>query len=258
MNDGFKLNSIEKEVIISIDHLTLNGILALPGSQTHGPETQSLSPLKGIILFAHGSGSGRFSPRNNYVARELQKAHFGTLLMDLLSEEEETIENRRNVFDIELLSNRLNLAKKWVIQELTPKNSENRDIRENRVINSKNKNIEAIEADDLKIGFFGASTGAGAAIEAAAKDPAHIFAVVSRGGRPDLAVEGLSKILAPTLLIVGGADGIVIDLNQAAFNKMNCEKKLEIIPGATHLFEEPGALEKVAELAVRWFLEWGK
>jgi len=218
MKNEIELNELEQEVVITVNDLELNGILALPAHP------------KGLILFAHGSGSGRFSPRNNFVARELQKAQFGTLLMDLLSEKEENIDNRKNVFDIDLLSNRLNLAKNWL--------------------------MDYFKINKLKIGFFGASTGAGAAIEAAAKDPNYVFAIVSRGGRPDLAYGSLARVSVPTLLIVGGADGIVIDINQEALDKMKCKKELVIIPRATHLFEEAGALEKVAELAVDWFTKY--
>lgn len=223
MNDAeFKLNALEEEIIIDLKPLFLKGILALP------------SNWKALILFAHGSGSDRFSPRNNFVARELQKAQFATLLLDLLSPEEEQFQDRKNVFDIELLSNRLNLVKNWFLTNYLSQN----------------------DPDSAKVGFFGASTGAGAAILATAKDPQQVFAIVSRGGRPDLAEKTLSKISVPTLLMVGGADGIVIDLNQAAFKEIPGPKELKIIPGATHLFEEPGALEEVTRLAKEWFLKW--
>lgn len=207
------LNKDEKEIVINYKDLRLNGILGLP------------SKAQGLIIFAHGSGSSRWSPRNNFVARELQKAGFATLLMDLLLSEEE--HERDNVFDIELLAERLTLAKKWAARTAATKN--------------------------LKVGFFGASTGAGAALMAAAQDPHNVFAVISRGGRPDLAGNFLEKVHAPTLLIVGGHDDIVIDLNRQAFGHLHCLKKLEIIPGATHLFEEPGALAQVANLASSWF-----
>lgn len=210
----FKMNEIEREVTVFSADLELKGILALPRE------------AKAMIIFAHGSGSGRFSPRNNFVARVLQQAGFGTFMMDLLTEEESL--NRENVFDIDLLAARLNTAKKWIAEQR--------------------------ELSSLPIGFFGASTGAAAAIQAVALDPERIFALVSRGGRPDLAGLLLKRISVPTLLIVGGNDGVVIDLNQEAFAKMNCQKEIKIIPGATHLFEEPGTLEQVAELAKDWFL----
>lgn len=210
----FKMNEIEREVTVFSADLELKGILALP------------TEAKAMIIFAHGSGSGRFSPRNNFVARVLQQAGFGTFMMDLLTEEESL--NRGNVFDIDLLAARLNTAKKWIAEQR--------------------------ELSSLPIGFFGASTGAAAAILAVVLDAEHIFALVSRGGRPDLAGISLKRISVPTLLIVGGNDGVVIDLNQEAFAKMNCQKEIKIIPGATHLFEEPGTLEQVAELAKDWFL----
>lgn len=210
----FKMNEIEREVTVFSADLELKGILALPRE------------AKAMIIFAHGSGSGRFSPRNNFVARVLQQAGFGTFMMDLLTEEESL--NRENVFDIDLLAARLNTAKKWIAEQR--------------------------ELSSLPIGFFGASTGAAAAIQAVALDPERIFALVSRGGRPDLAGLLLKRISVPTLLIVGGNDGVVIDLNQEAFAKMNCQKEIKIIPGATHLFEESGTLEQVAELAKDWFL----
>ncbi|MGZ3771049.1 MAG: dienelactone hydrolase family protein [Bdellovibrio sp.] len=207
------LNKEEKEVVINYKGLHLNGILAVPQN------------AKGIVVFAHGSGSGRWSTRNNFVARELQKAGLGTLLMDLLTVEEEN--DRANVFNIEVLAQRLVFAQKWL------------------------KKQEPTES--LKVGYFGASTGAGAALYAAAQDAEEIFAVVSRGGRPDLAMSELRNVQAPTLLIVGGEDTVVIDLNQQAYRALTCEKRIDIIPGATHLFEEPGTLEQVADLASQWF-----
>lgn len=212
MQSEITLNALEEEVIIRDDTLQLNGILGIPENAL------------GIIVFAHGSGSGRFSIRNNMVARHLQKAKFATLLMDLLTDEESL--DRNNVFDINLLSSRLILAKNWLM------------------------NIRKI---DMKIGYFGASTGAAAALTAAALEPEHIFAIVSRGGRPDLAKPVIKRVLAPTLLLVGGLDGIVIELNQEAFQQLDCIKEIKIIPGATHLFEEPGTLEQVAEYATDWF-----
>jgi putative phosphoribosyl transferase len=180
----------------------------------------------GLVLFAHGSGSSRLSPRNNYVAGVLRQAGVGTLLMDLLTPAEDRDYDRR--FDIALLTQRLLVATRWVVSQ--PATCE------------------------LPLGFFGASTGAAAALEAAAILGADARAVVSRGGRPDLASrEALALVTAPTLLLVGGLDGIVIDLNQQAHAKLRCEKELVIIPGATHLFEEPGTLEEVARQAAAWF-----
>ena len=181
---------------------------------------------KGIVLFAHGSGSSRFSPRNNYVADVLRKAGVATLLMDLLTPEEDSDYQTR--FDIPLLTRRLTVATKWLKQDE--------------------------RCRTLAIGYFGASTGAAAALQAAAKMGDATAAVVSRGGRPDLAGgEALRKVTAPTLLLVGGWDDVVIELNQAAYEVMNCTKKLSIISGATHLFEEPGTLEEVARQAAAWF-----
>jgi len=179
----------------------------------------------GTVLFAHGSGSSRLSPRNMYVARVLQDAGMGTLLFDLLTEEEAA--DRAKVFDIDLLSERLMAATDWLQEQALP--------------------------DGMRLGYFGASTGAAAALEAAAKLGPAIAAVVSRGGRPDLAEPHLARVVAPTLLIVGELDPPVIDLNRAAYDLLNTEKDLAIVPGATHLFEEPGALEQVAELASGWF-----
>ena len=182
----------------------------------------------GLVLFAHGSGSSRHSPRNNYVAGVLRAAGVGTLLMDLLTPEEDRDYSRR--FDIGLLTQRLLEAAHWVgVQPATR---------------------------DLPLGFFGASTGAAAALEAAARLGADARAVVSRGGRPDLASEeALRKVTAPTLLLVGGYDDGVIDLNQQAYDQLRCEKEMVIVPGATHLFEEPGTLEAVATRAAGWFAE---
>jgi putative phosphoribosyl transferase len=196
---------------------TIEGMLEIP---KHGV---------GLVLFAHGSGSSRHSPRNNYVAGVLRQAGVATLLMDLLTPEEDRDYSRR--FDIGLLTQRLLEAARWVgAQEATR---------------------------DLPLGFFGASTGAAAALEAAAKLGAETRAVVSRGGRPDLASEqALLKVSAPTLLLVGGYDDGVIDLNQLAYDKLHCEKKMTIVPGATHLFEEPGTLEEVARQAAAWFSEY--
>lgn len=198
------------------------GGVVLPGNLSVPPEAQ------GIVLFAHGSGSGRFSPRNNAVARDLQAGRLATLLLDLLTARE--AENRRLVFDIDLLAGRLQSATDWVRQ--------------------------APETASLALGYFGASTGAGAALQAAAQRGADVRAVVSRGGRPDLAMPYLSRVRAPTLLIVGGRDEPVIGLNQEALARLATEKRLVIVPAATHLFEEPGTLEQVAQLARDWFLRY--
>ncbi len=180
---------------------------------------------KGLVLFAHGSGSGRLSPRNNYVAGVLRESGVATLLFDLLTEKEDRIYENR--FDIALLTQRLQLATEWVKQQAATRH--------------------------LAIGYFGASTGAAAALKAAAALGPMIRAVVSRGGRPDLALDDLPRVRAPTLLIVGGNDPVVIELNRAAYRELRGEKELKIIPGATHLFEEPGTLEQVAVAAARWF-----
>jgi len=183
-----------------------------------------------LVLFAHGSGSSRHSPRNQFVARTLNNAGLATLLFDLLTPEEESIDARTAElrFNIGLLAERLVHATKWAKQQEPTR--------------------------DLRTGYFGSSTGGGAALVAAAEIPEDVGVVVSRGGRPDLADEALPKVQAPTLLIVGGNDDVVIELNEQARDRMRCEVKLEIVPGATHLFEEPGALEKVAQLASDWFV----
>ena len=181
----------------------------------------------GLVLFAHGSGSSRHSPRNNFVAGVLREAGIGTLLMDLLTVEEDTDYQTR--FDIPLLTQRLTVATEWLKAQA--------------------------ELKALPIGYFGASTGAAAALQAAAKMGKAVAAVVSRGGRPDLAGEvALRQVVSPTLLLVGGWDDVVIGLNQAAYDVMGCEKKLSIITDATHLFEEPGTLEEVAKQATAWFI----
>ena len=184
-----------------------------------------------LVLFAHGSGSSRHSPRNQFVERTLNRASLGTLLLDLLTPEEEALDiyTREHRFNIGLLAERLVHATKWARQQE--------------------------ETRDQRIGYFGSSTGGTAALVAAAELPQDIAAVVSRGGRPDLAGNTLPKVQAPTLLIVGANDHIVIELNEMARDQMRCEVKLEIIPGATHLFEEPGALEQVAKLASDWFVD---
>jgi pimeloyl-ACP methyl ester carboxylesterase len=210
------LNTSLSELIhVPSGKVRLEGMLELPEN------------AQGIVLFAHGSGSSRLSPRNNYVARELRAAALGTLLIDLLTrEEDQTYETR---FDISLLTRRLADATRWLKQHATTKS--------------------------LALGLFGASTGAAAALRVASDSPREVAAVVSRGGRPDLAGgEKLAQVLAPTLLIVGGADFDVIKLNQEAHRQLRCEKEIAIVPGATHLFEEPGALERVAALAARWFV----
>jgi pimeloyl-ACP methyl ester carboxylesterase len=185
---------------------------------------------RGVVLFAHGSGSSRYSPRNRFVARALQGAGLATLLMDLLTAREEEAERWTGHyrFDVDLLAARLLGTTRWLVQQP--------------------------QAGSLPIGYFGSSTGAAAALVAAAREPVRIGAVVSRGGRPDLAGGALADVCAPTLLIVGGDDVPVVELNRAALGLLRAEKRLEIVPGATHLFEEPGALERVAELAGDWFV----
>ena len=179
----------------------------------------------GVVLFAHGSGSSRHSPRNRFVAEELQRAGLATLLIDLLTEREDEDYERR--FDIELLTRRLALAADWLASDS--------------------------RTSSLRLGVFGSSTGAAAALQLAARQPEAVSAVVSRGGRPDLAgEEALGQVRAPTLLIIGGHDREVIELNRAAAERLRCRLQIEIVPGATHLFEEPGALERVAQLAARW------
>jgi dienelactone hydrolase len=183
----------------------------------------------GLVLFAHGSGSSRHSPRNQFVARDLERHGLGTLLIDLLTPEEESVDDftAQYRFDIAMLADRLVLIVDWL---------RHRD-----------------ETATMPIGIFGASTGGGAALMAAAKRPREITAVVSRGGRPDLAGASLAKVTTPTMLIVGGLDTVVIEMNRDAMKQMRGEVRLEIVPGATHLFEEPGTLERVAELAAGWF-----
>ena len=204
-------------VIIPAESVELSGELVLP------------SAASGVVLFAHGSGSSRFSPRNTFVANMLQQQGIGTLLFDLLARAEDQDYAMR--FDIDLLTCRLLAATAWL--QANP------------------------ETKALHIGYFGASTGAAAALQAAAEMEHEIAAVVSRGGRPDLAGEvALSQVTAPTLLIVGSEDYGVIELNEQAFSLMKCEKELVLVPGATHLFEETGALEQAAQLAVDWFLKY--
>jgi putative phosphoribosyl transferase len=206
-------NASKREVEIPYGRGNLSGTLHVP------------SNAKAVVVFAHGSGSGRFSPRNQYVGEVLQQADLATLLIDLLLEHE--ADDREKVFDIELLAERLQEAANWLQQEA--------------------------ETRHLQLGYFGASTGAGAALVAAARQPEAVAAVVSRGGRPDLAGDLLPAVQAPTLFIIGGNDPVVLDLNRQALQLLRCPKELVIVPGATHLFEESGALEEVARLAKNWF-----
>ncbi|QES18050.1 alpha/beta family hydrolase [Streptomyces venezuelae] len=206
----------DTDVRIPATGATLSGRLAVPDGAT------------GIVLFAHGSGSSRHSPRNRAVAEALNQAGLGTLLFDLLTEAEAT--DRARVFDTPLLAGRLASATDWLAGRP--------------------------EGGELPLGYFGASTGAAAALWAAADPASGVAAVVSRGGRPDLAGEHLARVRAPTLLVVGGRDALVLDLNRRAQAMLRCENRLTVVPGATHLFEEPGALEEVAELATDWFGEW--
>ena len=207
----------ETQVALDTDGVRLDGTLALPAD------------ARGIVLFAHGSGSSRHSPRNTHVARVLNDAGIGTLLFDLLTaSEDRTYETR---FDIALLASRLLAATDWIGREPAAAGS--------------------------PLGYFGASTGAAAALRAAAAVGPRVAAVVSRGGRPDLAgPDARVRVTAPTLLIVGGRDEVVLELNREAHSLLSCEKSLHVVPGATHLFEEPGALEQVARAATEWFLRW--
>jgi len=196
-----------------VNGVKLDGSLVIP------------SEASGVVLFAHGSGSGRHSPRNNFVAQTLQSAGIGTLLMDLLTQQEDAIYQTR--FDIDLLTWRLERATQWLVGQT--------------------------QSSGLDIGYFGASTGAAAALNAAAAFGTSIGAVVSRGGRPDLAMSAWPQVQAPTLLIVGGLDEVVLDLNREAYAQLNTEKYLAVVAGATHLFEEAGALQEVARLAAESF-----
>jgi pimeloyl-ACP methyl ester carboxylesterase len=208
------------EVEIPAENVLLGATLVVP------PDSDAL------VLFAHGSGSSRFSPRNQFVAGILNQARLATLLFDLLTRQEEAVDayTAEHRFDISMLAVRLQHATSWTLQNQT--------------------------TETLPVGYFGSSTGAAAALIAASALPDKVVGLVSRGGRPDLAGDALSQVRAPTLLIVGGNDEVVIELNEKARAKMRCEVKLEIIPGATHLFEEPGALERVARLAADWFLKY--
>jgi pimeloyl-ACP methyl ester carboxylesterase len=205
-----------RSVKISGQNVILKGDLALP------------DPSSGIVLFAHGSGSSRHSGRNRYVANVLNEVGIGSLLFDLLTEEEDEVYETR--FNIELLTRRLLLATRWLRDQPGAKG--------------------------LPLGYFGASTGAAAALIAASELGDKTRSVVSRGGRPDLALKKLNQVESPTLLIVGGEDEPVIGMNQEAYSQLSCPKDLAIVPGATHLFEEPGTLEEVACLAVKWFLKY--
>ncbi len=206
-----------RSVLIEMDDATLEGDLAIPAEAA------------GLVLFAHGSGSSRKSPRNRFVARRLRAEGLATLLFDLLTATEDAADSvtREYRFDIDLLARRLVGATDWLLARP--------------------------EAQVLKLGYFGASTGSAAALMAARERPAHVHAVVSRGGRPDLAGPALPKVMAPTLFIVGGNDVQVLDLNKQAMAQMRADRELSVVEGATHLFEEPGALEEVAGLAAGWF-----
>jgi putative phosphoribosyl transferase len=214
---GIKTTGEECQVTLTAGKVILEGSLCITRNSRE------------IIVFAHGSGSSRFSPRNNFVARELRKSGLSTLLFDLLTKEEEEIDevSGKLRFDIRLLAERLIGATDWLRKQA--------------------------ETGKLSIGYFGASTGAAAALIAAAERPDSTSAVVSRGGRPDMAGEALPRVKAPTLLIVGGDDDQVIELNLEAMARLAAKKKLVVVPGATHLFEEPGAIEEVARLAADWF-----
>lgn len=207
------------EVQIRAGSALLHGELKVPEKAT------------GVVLFAHGSGSSRHSPRNQYVARVIRESGVATLLFDLLTRQEEAIDNYTSEFrfDINLLARRLVAATNWLAGE--------------------------DNTNHLRPGYFGASTGGAAALVAAAEMGGEVGAVVSRGGRPDLAGSALPRVKAPTLLIVGGLDGPVIRMNEDAYAQLRCVKELKIVPGATHLFEEPGKLEEVADLAAKWFLK---
>jgi len=208
---------IKCNVRIPTNSATLEGELIVPDNAA------------GVVLFAHGSGSSRFSPRNQFVAQIIREAGMGTLLFDLLTREEESVDlvTREYRFDVGLLARRLEDATGWIANQS--------------------------DTSHLRVGYFGSSTGGGAALIAASKVGERIGAVVSRGGRPDLAGAVLPNVKSPTLLIVGGRDEVVIELNKQALAQLRCKKELKIVPGASHLFEEPGALEEVARLAADWF-----
>ncbi len=207
------MTALNRDVLVSVGRRKVAGNLCIPAG------------AQGVVVFAHGSGSSRFSPRNQFVAGNLQQAGLATLLMDLLEEQEAG--DRAKVFNIPLLASRLEAASDWLMQQ--------------------------DETRSLGQGYFGASTGAGAALAAAAHQPDRIRAVVSRGGRPDLAGDSLPLVKAPTLLIVGGEDTPVIGLNKDAQTRLQCTNELIVVPGAGHLFEEPGTLGEAARLAAQWF-----
>lgn len=211
-------SGIKKTVKIPINDISIEGELCVPENSL------------GLVLFAHGSGSSRFSPRNAYVAKIFNHNKIATLLVDLLTWNEDIGYNRR--FDIDLLTQRLIDITKWL------------------------RNYE--ETSKLQVGYFGSSTGAAAAIKAAADQKLAVSSIVSRGGRVDLASPQLSEIVSPTLLIVGEKDEFVIEVNELAYKEISCEKEMSIIPGATHLFEEPGALDEVAVLSAKWFIKFFK
>lgn len=213
-NSAAGTDVVESELTITAGERALPGIFAIP------------TGAAGLVLFAHGSGSSRLSPRNALVARGLQQAGLATLLFDLLTEREDTVYETR--FDIDLLAERMIEAAEWTRAESHTR--------------------------DLRVGFFGASTGAAAALRAAASIGEDVFAVVSRGGRPDMTGPAIGEVRSPTLLIVGGLDTTVLELNQRAYALLRAEKELAIVPGATHLFEEPGTLEEVTRLARDWFV----
>jgi len=210
-------SAVNRPVLLRLGEVTLEGELNVP------------EDAAGIVLFAHGSGSSRHSPRNQFVAEMIRAEGMGTLLFDLLTLEEEERDSRSGElrFDIDFLAQRLVEATQWLKKQP--------------------------EGRELKVGYFGASTGGGAALVAAAKLGSMVSAVVSRGGRPDLAINDLPQVKSPTLLIVGGLDEMVLELNDYAYSKLRCEKSLRIVPGATHLFEEPGKLKQVAEISAKWF-----
>lgn len=222
MNHAFPLSKkdVREEVLVPAGNALLHGELSVP------------CDAQGVVLFAHGSGSSRRSPRNQNVASVIREAGMATLLFDLLTEDEEELDDvtRELRFNIGLIAERLVSAARWV-----------KPLSETR---------------GLKIGFFGASTGGAAALVAAAELGTEVGAVVSRGGRPDLAGDSLRRVKCPTLLIVGGDDEVVITLNQAAYDQLPCQKELKLIPGATHLFGEPGKLEEVARLSAAWFQKY--
>ena len=210
-----KRQESDRIVHIPVNGVKLEGSLVIPQQAC------------GVVLFVHGSGSSRHSPRNKFVAQVLQSAGLGTLLMDLLTQAEDSVYETR--FDIALLTTRVERATRWL--------------------------MEQPRCDSLDMGYFGASTGAAAALNAAAAFGTSIGAVVSRGGRPDLAMSALPEVESPTLLIVGGLDDVVIELNRRAYERLKGKKHLAIVPGATHLFEEPGTLQKAADLASKWFTQ---